>query len=317
MIENEPVELTIVAPAFNEGESIQEFCSQIQRTLAYLDLCYELIVVDDGSTDDTLYFLEKEALRNPHLKVISLIKNSGQSKAIEIGLRNAKGEFCITMDTDLQHPTNLIFEMLKKGKDVGIVTAIQEARNEARWKSIASKRFYQILGVISGYGIRPNSGDFRLIRRDALELILSLKEPKIIRFLIPKYGMNEAVLSYNANPRFAGKSKYDLRRMMIFGSKSIIATTTRPLGYALSMAFAFSLFAIFDLIYIVFETLSGNTVPGWASTLGLLSIGISSILFCLGIIGVYLKFLIEAIMEPDSNLMIRTKIGFSETNLET
>jgi glycosyltransferase involved in cell wall biosynthesis len=286
------IELSIVTPAHNEDGNIDRLCEELTSICEELCITYEIVIVDDASTDATWEKINSNASASNAIKGIRLPINFGQTKALEIGIINSKGSFVLTIDSDLQHPVRLIPEFWKNRNTTGIVAGRQVSRNDGKLKSILSKVYYVLLRFVSGIDIVRDVGDFRLIRRDILNILIATKEEKVLRFLIPKYGFKTVVIDFNADNRNSGKTKYSVTKMLKFAAFSLTSTTTRPLYLSVYLSMIFAGLTFVDFLYVLVIHVSVGTVPGWASLLGLIS-GAFTVLFgILGIFGIYLAHLL-------------------------
>jgi dolichol-phosphate mannosyltransferase len=295
------IELSIVTPAHNEAGNIDRLCEELTAICEELLLTYEIVIVDDASTDATWEKINLNAELYKNVRGIRLSINSGQTKALEIGIVNSQGSFVLTMDSDLQHPVRLIPEFWENRNHTGIVSGRQISRKDGKLKSLLSKLYYVLLRFVSGIEIERNVGDFRLIRRDILNTLMAVKEEKILRFLIPKYGFETSVINFEADDRNAGTTKYSIARMLKFAALSLTSTTTRPLFLSAYLSMIFAGITFIDFLYVLITHASIGTVPGWASLLGLISVAFTVLFGVLGIFGIYLAHLlaINTMIQPN------------------
>lgn len=236
------MDLSIISPVYNEQDSIEAFVSKLVAEVDLMNTNYEIILVDDGSEDGSWSIIQDLCQRLPRLKGIRLIKNQGQMAALEIGILSARGEWLVTMDSDLQHPPEFIQDMWLIRDRASIVNTKQQARHDSWSKSLFSRLFYVLLAHISGFKVEQNVGDFRLIRRETALLLLSKDEPKLLRFLIPKYGLDHEILEYQASPRYAGSTKYSLQKMISLAlASTLISSKDIPYSF---VKFGFGVFAM-------------------------------------------------------------------------
>lgn len=300
------IDLSIVTPAHNEAGNIDKLCQELSTMCELLHLNYEIVIVDDASSDATWEKVNLNAEKNKSIKGIRLPINYGQTKALEIGMTISEGSYILTIDSDLQHPINLIPAFWEKRNITGIVSGRQTSRKEGKMKSLLSRAYYVFLRFVSGINIERNVGDYRLIRRDILNTLLDTKEEKILRFLIPKYGFRTTIIDFQAEDRNSGKTKYSIARMIKFAAISLTSTTARPLYLSAYLSIFFAGITFLDFVYVIATHATIGTVPGWASMLGLIS-GAFTVLFgTLGIFGIYLAHLLM--------LISATKPNFEQTN---
>lgn len=231
--------LSIVIPFYNEEGNLNELVSQIDEELKKLDSETEIILVDDGSTDNSLLVASRIIEKSNNITCIELSKNFGQEKAILAGLNKSKGEVIITMDSDLQHPPILIHELIKKyneGFDVVNTTRIDSLENAFKKKIIS--RYYNIINRICKTKFKMFSFNFRLFSREFVNDFIKLKEKqRFDRGLIEWLGYKQCYIKYHANKRYSGKTKYSLKKLFTRGIDSVFNYSNRPLR----MIFYFSM----------------------------------------------------------------------------
>lgn len=283
--------LSLVVPAYNEAENIVVLVDRlVSQTNGFADV--EIIIVDDGSGDGTLDRLRLAAVRHPRLSYISLSRNSGHQIALRAGLGQATGDCVICMDADLQHPPELIPEMVERWQQgADIVNCIrQDQQSLPLFKRTTSRWFYRLLNSLSGLQLVAGSSDFRLLDRKVMDILDRLPECDLFyRGIIPTLGFNVATIDYLPNDRLHGRSQYTLRKMVRLALNGVISTSVRPLRLATGFAFVTALAAIGFLVYVLYVYFgTGNGVPGWASILGVTLVIGSMQLLVLGVIGEYL-----------------------------
>lgn len=288
--------LSIVIPLFNEAEGIPHLYKALNALKPKLPKLVEIILVDDGSKDATLDLLQKTRLAfSKH--IISLSRNFGHQAALFAGLEAAKGDIVVTMDSDLQHPPNLIPKMLEQhqlGYDIVLTKRIDT--KEVSWhKKTFSFFFYQIINWLSDTHVPLSSSDFRSMSRRALNSLLILPEKrKFLRGMVAWIGYSSVVLPFTVNARVTGTSKYSVAKMVSLALHGLTSFTVFPLYLSGFFSVGIFILAIIYSIYIIYERLfSGTVVSGWASVLlVLLFLGASITLF-LGLIGAYLAAMYE------------------------
>ena len=307
--------LSVVTPAFNEAEGIIPFLTDLKIVLDGTHLNYEVIVVNDGSSDGTLDKLLE--IEWPELTVIDLVSNSGQMAALEAGLRASKGALILTMDSDGQHPVELIPEMLNlcDSTQCDVLVGVRVRGPEESWiRRHLSSSFYKILALISKVEIEQNAADFRLMNRLTLDTLLTSPEKsKVFRFLISDYGYNVEKFSFSANERKYGVSKYRFSALLKLGMQSIIGFSTAPLT-AISMGGV--LFLLFSFIYAGFllaSYLLGNSTPGWTSIMLFLTVFSALQFLALGVIG---RYLVEVLNELRKRPTYIVRQVFNGANIE-
>ena len=210
--------ISFVVPVYNEEENLHEFHKRLGKVMEALPYDYDLIFVDDGSSDSSHLILAELAEKDEHVQVYFLSRNYGHQLALTCGLDNACGDAVITMDGDLQHPPELVPELLKLWEDgFQIVQTVRTATEDASFfKNITSKAYYKIINSMSKVEITPGGSDFRLMDKVAVEAFRRYRErARFIRGLVNTLGFKVATFEFTAPPRFAGHSKYNLRKCCI------------------------------------------------------------------------------------------------------
>ena len=284
--------ISIVVPCYNEEESLTDICNRLKGALLEGGINYEIIFVDDGSTDGTLIILKELAVKNSNIKFISLSRNFGQQIAIMAGIDCSLRNAVVIIDADLQDPPELIPEMVKKWQEgFDIVYAIRESREgETFFKRITAKLFYRIIRLLSGLNLPLDAGDFRLIDKKIADALKNIRiKNTYVRGLVSWVGYRQAGVYYRRDKRLKGKTKYSLKKMIKFSVDAITIFSVIPLRLASLLGL---LAAIAGIVYI-FHTMYlkfvlNIAIPGWSSLMvAILFLG-SVQLISLGIIGEYL-----------------------------
>jgi dolichol-phosphate mannosyltransferase len=288
---NEPRELallSVVAPIYNEEALIDEFYSRVCGALEGLQ--FELVLVDDGSTDGSRAALERLATLDPRVRVVFLSRNFGHQTALTAGLDHARGDAVVMIDADLQDPPELIPRMLdhwRAGCD--IVYAVREQRaGESRFKLTTARWFYSLFDKLAQVELQHNSGDFRLIDRRPLDALLSMRERnRFLRGMTVWVGYRQAAVPYHRDSRFAGETKYTLSKMLRFSLDAISSFSHRPLQLATMLGFLISTLAFIAIPVVAVLRILGSYLPGFSAVtiIVLLLGGIQ--LIAIGIIGEY------------------------------
>ena len=285
--------LSIVIPLFNEQDSLPLLFERLLPVAASIDPFYEIILIDDGSTDNTRQLLASAARGNPHLRVLSFTRNFGHQPAVTAGLDCATGDCVVVMDADLQDPPELLPEMFalyRQGFD--IVSPQRTSRGGDSWfKRNSAKLFYKLMQKMVDRRVVPEVGDFRLFSRRAVHAICNFREQhRFMRGLIAWLGLKEAILPFERQCRVAGETKYSLLNMLRFSWVAITSFSGLPLRIALFTGMSFVALDIFLVIYILYVTLIlKSVVPGWASIIIVQALFSGVTLICLGLIGDYIS----------------------------
>ncbi len=280
--------VSVVAPVYNEEATIEEFHARVCAALEGLP--FELVLVDDGSSDGSPMLLDRLAAGDPRVRVVSLSRNFGHQTALTAGLDHAKGDAVVMLDADLQDPPELIPKMLdhwRAGCDV--VYAVREARaGESRFKLSTARWFYTLFDKLAQVELQHNSGDFRLLDRRPLDALLSMRERnRFLRGMTVWVGYTQAAVPYQRDPRYAGETKYTLSRMLKFSLDAISSFSHRPLQLATLLGFLISTLAFIAIPVVVVLRLMGSYLPGFSAlTIVVLLLG-GIELIAIGIIGEY------------------------------
>ncbi len=293
--------LSIVVPVFNEEDNIQKFYTTVKDVLQTLDYDYEIIFVDDGSSDDSAGMLRYIGNQDSKVKVLLLARNFGHQLALTCGLDYAQGDAVITMDGDMQHPPELISELVKhweSGADV--VRTIRDSTEDASWaKAFTSKYYYKVLNKLANVPIVEGGSDFRLMNRKSLETLKLFREHgRFLRGIVGDLGFVQHEFHFIAPPRFAGTSKFSVKKMMRFALDGITAFSRVPLRLALYIGLLCGLFSLIMIGHILFvHFFSDNVISGW-STLGVAIFFLGGVqLVGIGIIGEYVGRIFEEVKQ--------------------
>jgi glycosyltransferase involved in cell wall biosynthesis len=280
--------LSVVAPVYNEEATIDEFYARI---CAALDgLRFELVLVDDGSSDGSPAALDRLAATDPRVRIVYLSRNFGHQTALTAGLDHSQGDAVVMLDADLQDPPELIPRMLdhwRAGCDV--VYAVREQREgESRFKLSTARWFYKLFDKLAQVELQHNSGDYRLLDRPALDALLSMRERnRFLRGMTVWVGYTQAAVPYRRDPRYAGQTKYTVSKMVRFSLDAISSFSHRPLQVATLLGFLISTLAFVAIPVVIVLRLLGSYLPGFSAlTIVVLLLG-GIQLISIGIIGEY------------------------------
>jgi len=287
------MKLSLVVPCYNEAENVFAFQDAVIQTFSECDYDFEIIFVDDGSTDATLHQLRKlfKEQRCP-VKVVSFSRNFGKEAGIYAGLKQASGDYISVIDADLQQRPEIVREMvgiLDEQPEYDVVAAFQDRRGESKFLSFFKKCFYKLINKLSNITLKADASDFRTFRRSVAESILSLGEyHRFSKGIFAWVGYQTHFIPYTACPRTAGTTKWNFRKLFNYAIDGIIGYSTTPLRIA---TFLGSFTAVAALIYLVIvilqKLITGIDIPGYATIIVLILFLGSMQLFCIGIIGEY------------------------------
>lgn len=263
--------ISVIIPMYYEEEVAQECYNKMKEVLTKLkDYDYEIICINDGSKDRTLQILEEIANKDKTLKVISFSRNFGHQPAVTAGLKHVTGDCAVIIDADLQDPPELIPEMVKlweEGNEV-IYGKRKTREGESIFKILTAKMFYKTLNALSDVEIPKDTGDFRLVDRKVVDILNSMPEHnKFLRGLWGWIGFKQIPFEYERKERFAGKTKYPLKKMLKLASDGIIGFSTKPLKIVGVLGIISIIISIAILIYSLISYIYGlnNLTPGWTS----------------------------------------------------
>lgn len=282
--------ISVVAPVYNEAETVPELHRRLTAVLAPLG-SYELVLVDDGSTDRTWEALRDLTRNDPHLRTIRLSRNFGHQVALSAGLDHARGEAIVSMDGDLQDPPEVIprlVEQWRAGADV--VFAVRQRREGETWFKLATaSAFYKLINRVSSVDIPEQAGDFRLLSRRALDALLAMPErARFLRGMSSWIGFRQAEVGYTRGPRHAGETKYPMRRMLHFAGDALTSFSATPLRLVAALGFVSVALCLVALAWSLYVRLfTDETVAGWTSVVVVVLFLGGVQLLSLGIIGQY------------------------------
>lgn len=290
--------LSLVIPVFNEEESIVEFCRQLRETLEGMSVEYEVLFIDDGSVDSSRDLIERLAWGQA--RVISFVTNAGHMAALDAGYRQAIGRYVISLDSDLQHPPSAIPLLLQTAQesDVDVVYAVRETRKRDSWfKRTTALLYYRLMRAITDVDVQNSAADFRLISHRVIKVIRDLPPgQQVFRLLIPSLGFPYRTVIYTANARFAGESKYSLKKMVDLSTTSVVGFTTKPLTISIRIGLFVSLAAVIGFIYVIVTYFSGRALEGWASMLSTVLLLFGLLFVILGVFGLYMGAILRVLI---------------------
>ena len=293
--------VSVVVPMFNEQDNINEFYKRITEVMSALPYEYELIFVDDGSKDRTALLLNELVQKDSRVQAYLFSRNFGHQLALTCGLDHAAGDAVITMDGDLQHPPELLPQLVQlwaEGNE--IVQTVRKATEDASFfKNLTSFVYYKMINAVSKVHITPGGSDFRLMDRRAVEAFRLYRErARFVRGMINNLGFKYVTVEFVAPPRFAGTSKYNFRKMLHFALDGITAFSNVPLRWALYAGLFFGFGSILLLVHVIYvKYVIQDAVPGWTTlTASVLFLG-GIQLVGIGIVGEYVGRVFEEVKQ--------------------
>ncbi len=288
---------SVIVPAFNEQPVIEETYKRLKKVMDGIGEPYELIFVNDGSSDRTGEILERIHHTDPHLKAIHFSRNFGHEAATTAGLDHASGQCIIIIDADLQDPPEIIPEMIEKWKQgYEIVYGKRKQRKgESTLKKTTSALFYRFLQRMTEIDIPADVGDFRLIDRKVCNALKHMREKnRYMRGIISWVGFRQTAIEFVREERWAGETKYNLKKLLRLAWDAITAFSYKPLKIATYLGFALSGISFIYLLVVICEKLfTQKTVPGWASIMVINLFFNGIVLIMLGLLGEYIGRIFE------------------------
>ena len=306
---------SVVIPVYNESEVLPILYRRLTQVMEGLGESYEIIFVNDGSTDASRTLLWELRAKDERVKLISFSRNFGHQIAITAGLDYSSGQAVIVMDADLQDPPEVIPRMIEEQR-VGydVVFGVRESRKgESLFKRSTAALFYRLLRQLSAIDIHMDAGDFRLMSRRAVEALKPIREQnRFVRGLVGWIGFRQTAITFVRDARYAGETKYPLTKMVKFALNGIISFSLAPLQLATYLGFVVSLISFVYIVYAVgLKLLTDRAVQGWASVVvAVLFIG-GVQLMSLGIIGEYIGRIYEEVKQRPLYLIDQT-VGFEK-----
>lgn len=285
--------ISIVIPTFNEEGNIEVLYSQLKAVLLQLSITnFEIIYVNDGSSDDSLEKIKILSQKDERVKFISFSRNFGHQNALKAGLDHAQGDAVISMDADLQHPPLLISEMIRLWQDGNqVVYSIRKDGKELSFfKKTTSKLFYKLVNYLSDTKLEEGTADFRLLDKKVVKSLRQFNESNLFfRGIIPTLGFKQIGIPYLPQERFSGTTKYSFSKMLKFALTGITSSSAKPLYFSIYLGLFFAAIAFIYGIYAIYISIFTNdAVHGWTSLIAsILFIG-GLQLIMMGIVGVYL-----------------------------
>jgi len=307
--------ITIIVSVCNEEEVLFEFYRETIKVLLLIDNPYEIIFVNDGSVDGSRGILFKIAKDDENVKVVHFSRNFGHEAAMIAGIDNASGDYLVCMDADLQHPPTLLPEMLRKFESgYDIINMVRTVNKSAGIiKNITSSMFYKVINRLSDIHLVSNASDFFGISKRVADVLRSSyrEKTRFLRGYVQNVGFNTVNIEYEARKRYAGESKYSIKKLFRFSMNTIMTFSNLPLKlgiYAGSMA---AFLAIIMMIYTIVSFIRVGTPSGYATTICLICFMFSVLFFIVGIIGEYLGLILSEIKDRPIYI-VEEKINFED-----
>jgi len=289
---SDTVTLSVVLPAYDEALVLPDLLPRLLATLEGLEVNAEVVVVDDGSMDDTWSVLSGAAAHDARIRALRLSRNFGHQAALTAGLSHAQGDIVITMDSDLQHPPEVIPALLSRASEgYDVVYAVRSSIDSASWfKRASATFFYRLLNRLTALDLPEGAADYRLMSRRVVDALLAMPERnRFLRGMTRWVGFAQATVTYDRAARAGGKTKYSIRQMLSFAWDAMTAFSSFPLRVASSLGIAASLIGLVYLGYVLFiRLLSDRAVPGWTSVTAAIILLSGVQLICFGMMGQYI-----------------------------
>lgn len=283
--------ISVVIPMYFEEKVVNECYSRLTKVMKNSSYDYELIFVNDGSTDNTLEMLSNIAQQDSRAKVIDFSRNFGHQIAVTAGIDRAKGDAVVVIDADLQDPPELIYDMIKKWEEgYEVVYAKRKKREgETFFKLITAKYFYKFLNFMSDIDIPKDTGDFRLMDRKVVEVFKNMPEKnRFIRGMVSWLGFKQTYVEFTRQERFAGDTKYPLKKMLKLAEDGIISFSHKPIKMITKVGALFMSIFFLQLIYIFVALISSRSITSAFYVATYMSFITSIILMAIGIEGKYI-----------------------------
>lgn len=285
--------LSLIVPCYNEEEALPLFYKETAKVLKTMKCDYEMILVNDGSKDKTLQIMKDLAKKDAHVKYLSFSRNFGKESAMYAGFCNAKGDYVCTMDADMQDPPSLLPQMLDilQNQDYDSVATRREDREgEPVVRSWFAKLFYKMMRKISDANIMDGARDFRLMKRDMVDVIVQMSEyNRFSKGIFGWIGFKTYWLPFHNVERVAGETKWSFWKLFKYTIEGVVNFSQAPLNVASWFGFIMTAISVIALIFIIIRKLVfGDPVAGWASLVSIIVFLGGIQLFCIGIMGQYL-----------------------------
>jgi dolichol-phosphate mannosyltransferase len=291
-------EVSLVIPIYNEEEVLPQLDERVVELLGKLGVTSEVVFVNDGSKDNSLELLRTMVSREPRYRVVSFSRNFGHQRAITCGMESARGKAVVVMDADLQDPPEVVVEMIAKWREgYDVVYGRRRKREGETWfKLFTAKMFYRLFAAMIPIEVPLDTGDFRLMSRRVVVAMHELREShRFVRGLVAWVGFKQTAVEYDRAARAAGETKYPLRKMLAFAMDGIASFSILPLRAATYLGLIVGALSILYTISAIIAYLVGDTVQGWTTLVGLVSLLFSVQLVVTGVLGEYVGRIYEQV----------------------
>jgi len=305
------IELSVVCPMFNEEGGILQFCESLKTHLETLGISYEVLLVDDGSTDNTVPLLL--TVQWEQCTILQLSRNVGHQLALEAGVFESIGSTVLTMDADGQHPPDLIGEMYAEfcSNEVDVVYAVRTNKaGDNLFKRIPALGYYKFMRFLTDVPIQDRQADFRLVSRRVLMEIEHVHGQQVMRLLLPSIGFRSRIVEYEVRPRIAGKGHFGLSRQIRLATDSAFNFSSKPLRLVTAMGWILSIFSFIWLTAVLVTWLAQGAIEGWTSVMSAVLLVGGMSLLAMSIIGAYLARIYD-IVKGRPRFFIDRKISLS------
>lgn len=308
-------EFSVVMPVYNEGELIEQTIASLLDALSDEEN-YEVVLVDDGSRDDTWTHISALSKQYAQVKGLKFTRNFGHQSALRAGIVNASGKAVVSMDSDGEHPVSVVPLMVEKWRAGAKI--VQSVRGDSKKLSItkraSSKGFYRLFSWLAGTHIQPGMADFRLLDREVVDVLLNHPHASaFLRGFIPWTGFETEYLEFEQGHRTAGISKFTTKKMFALARQGIIGFSVKPLRISMVLGMLTCFFALLNLVYTMVVRIfyPETVVQGWATVTGLMALLGGVQLLVIGILGEYIAVMFETIRNQPS-FIVDEKVGFEK-----
>ena len=282
--------ITVIGPCYNEEQNIDDFVSRTIKILEKINLNYQILLVDDGSQDNTWEKILSHSKKNNKIKGIKLTRNFGHQNAIMAGIKFCESDYVLLSDVDLQDPPELLEEMYNKITEnkLNVIFAKRVKSNESFFKKLTSIIFYKIYNLISHTKIVERASDFVLFNKKVLKEIKSIKEQDVfLRGLIPWLGFNSSYVEFERQNRKKGSTGWSIYKMINFALTAFLSYSSYPMRFSFILSFLCIMFFFILSIYAIYSYLINDIVKGWTSLFLIISFFNTIVFFILGVMGEY------------------------------